>query len=130
MYIKIQMDECTSIFRMDECTSKSSWMNVRHFIKVQAKICRIMQDFLKISLSCNTFSVSGPLTELFTTFLYQYRSSHRRCFVRKGVLKNLKKFIGKHLCQSLFFNNVPGFRLLFYIKPAGVCFCQYVTLIL
>ena len=26
----------------------------------------------------------------------------RRCFVRKDVLKNVAKFIGKHLCQSLF----------------------------
>ena len=39
------------------------------------------------------------------------RSSHRRCFVRKGALRNLAKFIGKHLCQSLFFNKVGGLRL-------------------
>ena len=32
------------------------------------------------------------------------RNSHRRCSVRKGVLRNLAKFTGKHLCQSLFFN--------------------------
>ena len=31
-----------------------------------------------------------------------HESSHRRCFVRKGVLKNFAKFTGKHLCQSLF----------------------------
>ena len=34
------------------------------------------------------------------------RSSHRRCSVRKGVPRNFEKFTGKHLCQSLFFNNV------------------------
>ena len=34
------------------------------------------------------------------------RSSHRRCVVRKGVLRNFAKFTGKHLCQSLFFNIV------------------------
>ena len=27
-------------------------------------------------------------------------------FCEKGVLKNLVKFTGKHLCQSLFFSNV------------------------
>ena len=27
---------------------------------------------------------------------------------KKGVLKNFAKFIGKHLCQSLFFNKVAG----------------------
>ena len=30
------------------------------------------------------------------------RSSHRRCSVGEGVLRNFAKFLGKHLCQSLF----------------------------
>ena len=30
------------------------------------------------------------------------RSGHRRCSVRKCVLRNFKRFTGKHLCQSLF----------------------------
>ena len=34
------------------------------------------------------------------------RSSHRRCSVRKGILRNFAKFSGKDLCQSLFFNKV------------------------
>ena len=40
------------------------------------------------------------------------RSSRRRCSVRKGVLWNLAKFTGKHLCQSLFFNKVKPATLL------------------
>ena len=32
------------------------------------------------------------------------------CSVRKDVPKNFKKFTGKHLHQSLFFNKVAGFR--------------------
>ena len=36
------------------------------------------------------------------------RSSHRRCSVKKGVLRNFAKFTGKDLCQSLFFNKVAG----------------------
>ena len=32
------------------------------------------------------------------------RSSHHRCSVKKGVLRNFAKFTGKHQCQSLFFN--------------------------
>ena len=42
--------------------------------------------------------------------LSKARSSHRRCSVRKGILKNFAKFTGKHLCQSLFFNKVTGLR--------------------
>ena len=38
----------------------------------------------------------------------RFRSSHRRCSVRKAVLENFAKFTGKHLCQSLFFNKVLG----------------------
>ena len=38
------------------------------------------------------------------------RSSHRRCPVRKGVLRNFEKFTGKHLCQSLFFYKDAGLR--------------------
>ena len=61
------------------------------------------------------------------------RSSHRRCSVRKVVLRNFK-FTGKHLCQSLFFNNsikkehlaqvffckfCEIFRNTFYRTPSG-----------
>ena len=36
------------------------------------------------------------------------KSSHQRCSVKKGVLRNFAKFTGKHLCQSLVFNKVAG----------------------
>ena len=36
------------------------------------------------------------------------RSSHQRCSVKKGVLRNFSKFTGKHLCQCLFLNKVAG----------------------
>ena len=38
------------------------------------------------------------------------RSSHRRCSVEKGVLKNLRNFTGKHLCWSLFLIKLQTFR--------------------
>ena len=38
----------------------------------------------------------------------QKRSSHRGCFVRKGVLTNFIKLTEKHLCQSLFLNKVTS----------------------
>ena len=38
----------------------------------------------------------------------EYRSSHWRCSVAKGVFRNFAKFTGKHLCHSLFFNKVAG----------------------
>ena len=40
--------------------------------------------------------------------LIKLRSSHQRCSMKKGVIRNFTKFTGKHLCQSLFFNKVAG----------------------
>ena len=39
-----------------------------------------------------------------------FRSSHQRCSMKKGVLRNFRKFAGKHLWQSLFLNKVSGLR--------------------
>ena len=41
-------------------------------------------------------------------FLELVRSSHWRCSVKKGVLRNFPKFTRKHLCQILSFNKVTG----------------------
>ena len=38
------------------------------------------------------------------------RSSHRRCSVTNGVLRNFAKITGKHLRQGLFFNKVADLR--------------------
>ena len=47
-----------------------------------------------------------------------FRSSHQRCYVRKGVLRNFTKFTGKHLYQSIFFNKVGGLRHAKHAKQA------------
>ena len=47
---------------------------------------------------------------------YKPRSSHRRCSVRKSILRNFAKFTGKHLCQSFFFNKVAGLRPAILLK--------------
>ena len=39
---------------------------------------------------------------------FKFRRSHQRCSMKKGALKNFAKFLGKHLCQGLFFNKVAG----------------------
>ena len=40
----------------------------------------------------------------------QFRSSHRRCFVKKGFLKKFANFTAKQLCWSLFLINLQAFR--------------------
>ena len=46
------------------------------------------------------------------------RSSHRRCSVTKGVLRNFAKLTRQHLCQRLFFNEVEGLLSYFLLRPA------------
>ena len=62
-------------------------------------------NFLFIFSSCSYLKCSCKKWQ-------KSRSSHRRCSVRKGVLRNFAKFTGKHPCQRLFFNRVGG------LKPA------------
>ena len=50
------------------------------------------------------------------TLAVNYRSRHRRCSVKKGVLRNFAKCTGKHQCQSLFFNKAAGLGLQLYKK--------------
>ena len=40
-----------------------------------------------------------------------YQNQPPEVFYKKGVIKNLAKFKGKHLCQGLFFNKVTGLSL-------------------
>ena len=59
-------------------------------------------------------------TQIFDKLQLKYSSSRPDVFFKKGVLRNFARFIGKHLCQSLFFNNVvdlkKGVRLATLLK--------------
>ena len=48
--------------------------------------------------------------------IHKLRSSHPEVFFKNGILRNFTKFTGKHLCQSLFFNNVAGPRPVTLLK--------------
>ena len=56
--------------------------------------------------------------------LQKYRSSRLEVFCRKVFLRNLEKFTGKHLFQSLVFNKVVGLRTVTLLKkrPWHRCF--------
>ena len=60
----------------------------------------IKSTYLKILEYSFFFNCLLTLTRF--CVLADYRSSHQRCFVEKGVLKNFVNFTAKHLCLSLF----------------------------
>ena len=70
--------------------------------------CLFQEIFLSLLLSRRN-SFEFVFLELLN-IQNSFRSSHRRCSVKKGVLRNFEIFTGKHLCQSLFFNKVAGLR--------------------
>ena len=71
----------------------------------------------------------GKISQAVPNFLkpYYFRSSHLRCSVKKGVLRNFIKFTGKHLCQRSFFNKVAGLACNFIKKEslAQVLPCEF-----
>ena len=68
-------------------------------------VCRIYGFFRFFQII-----LAGPTKALDIYISSPCRSSHRRCSVKKGVLRNITKFTGKDLCQRLFFNKVAGLR--------------------
>ena len=63
------------------------------------------------TLVLNEFNLS-----IAVLFLLICRSNHRRCSVRKGVLRNFAKVTEKQLCHSLFLNKVAGLRAVTLLK--------------
>ena len=79
--------------------NKAADLRACNFTKKRLRYCVIFKNIL-------FYSRNPPMAA--SEILITYRSSHQRCFVKKGVLRNFAKFTGKHLCQSLFFNKAAG----------------------
>ena len=81
------------------------------FKYVQDKLCVHRSSLLPQKKQVRLYHLSKTLKEL---------KQPPEVFCKKGVLRNFAKFTGKHLCQSLFFNQVAGLR-----PGAGVfLFCE------
>ena len=65
------------------------------------------------TLACGHVSTQFSSFKILLRLNYS-KSSHRRFNMEKDVLGNSGKFIGKHLCQRLFFNKVAGWGLQLY----------------
>ena len=54
--------------------------------------------------------------EILRNYSTIFRSSHRRCSIKKAILKHFVIFTGKHLCRGLFFNKVAGHQVCNFVK--------------
>ena len=63
--------------------------------------------------SSPSYTILHPLIQLISIRKLRkklYRSSHKRCSIKKGVLKNFAILTGKHLCWSLFLIKLQAWR--------------------
>ena len=73
-------------------------------VKVWQSHFKEIIELIKSIIVILSLSVFLTFTQIFQIVIEKdiFRSSHRRCFVTKGVLRNFAKLTGKHLCQSPF----------------------------
>ena len=84
--------------------------NANDSVRIEiALLLKIFLDFLLVSSSCSW--------KVFR--LDKFRSSPQRCYIKKRVLKNFTKFIGKQMCESLLFNKVADLRTTFLQNTIG-----------
>ena len=99
-----------------ELIFNNEWINKDHTINKQ-QIGKTMRKYLFV-ISCNLVSFQKLLSSnlliksiMSTPRTHSHdRSSRQVVFCKKGVLINLTKITGKHLCQSLFFNKLQFYQ--------------------
>ena len=77
-------------------------------LHLNSRLKLVSNFFLKRLRLCGLDFISIYQYLILTHQFFKYRSSRPEVFCEKGVLRNFAKVTGKHLCQSLFFNNVAG----------------------
>ena len=98
-------------FQPISCSKANSRPHLREqTYSVDVNYCRLLQfspyvcsKVRHLGTEDHPVRIEPAIFKIFSTITY--RNSHGRCSIKKGVLKNFAKFTGKHLCQSLFFNN-------------------------
>ena len=100
-----------------------------HFLEINVNLNKRWIQKPGQHLSYSFFVRITVFTKFFSKFEISFwKSSHRRCSIKKGVLRNFVKYIGKHLCQSSFFHKIAGLRPANFIKKetlAQVFFCEF-----
>ena len=103
--------------RPDDC----SCMLVSAFVKAEASVRRFSFEWLFCKGSKNSHDGNLVLVKLQAYACHSIkkclhckrfcRTSHGRWSIKERVHNNFEKFTGKHLCRSLFFNKIAGWRL-------------------
>ena len=80
-----------------------------HFLEINVNLNKRWIQKPGQHLSYSFFVRITVFTKFFSKFQISFgKSSHRRCSIKKGALRNFAKYRGKHLCQSSFFHKIAG----------------------
>ena len=102
------------------------WPAKRYWISLDLKKTNLFKNNLNNTRNNMKSQIqnkkNGGIVELLTPTLNKIisRSSHQRCSLRKGVLRNFAKFTGKHLCRSLFLIKLPACNFITEVTLAQV----------
>ena len=72
------------------------------------------QNCVRSNMKSSEYKYTYQWKWIIFQYFNNFSKHHRRCSVRKDVLRNFTKFAGKHLCQILLFNKVSGWGLQLY----------------
>ena len=81
---------------------------------------------LNVVQQLNTLEVSQKDYSNSLTIDQIPRSSHQKCSMKKGILRNFTKFTGKHLCQSFFFKK-EALTQMFSCEFCEICKSTFFT---
>ena len=84
-------------------------VSVKNFLNRSQNTIVYAKELKLVRFDMITF-IFMMVTLIFCVSRIGVRSSHQRCSMKEGVLRNFTKFTEKHLCQSLFFNKVADLR--------------------
>ena len=95
-------------FRRNHSTQRCLVSMIENWKNTLGKCGFVNAIFINFSKAFYKLNHNLLIAKLLSNHLLKERSSHRRCSVKKSVLRNFAKFTGNNLYQSLFFNKVAG----------------------
>ena len=95
-------------------------LNIFLFIAItlEATIQKNLSESRRVSTQISLVQFLYNGTILFV--IHRNRSSHPEVFCKKGALRKFAKFIGKHLCRSLYLHKTSGLQL-YLGRVSGTC---------
>ena len=104
----------------------SAWNFIKKETLAQVSSCEFCEVSKNNFFTQHLRTTASVMMLLMTSSNDQFRSSHQKCSIKKGVLKNFTKFTRKHLWQSFFFHKVVGWGLLIEKETLAQVFsCEF-----